>query len=68
MLRIVNSVPQIAISVTALFITGIVAIRVYTEATTRHCTSKARMEGKTVIVTGANSGMEDRVRKNLEYA
>lgn len=50
------SIVQLAIVSLSAFLTLLLVVRLYTRATTRHCTSAARMEGRTALVTGANTG------------
>ena len=50
------SIVQLAIVSLSAFLTLLLVVRLYTRATTRHCTSAARMEGRTALVTGGNTG------------
>lgn len=43
----------------------LVVLKIYAHLTCGECKSRARMEGKTVIVTGANGGIGKETAKNL---
>ena len=47
---------QLAIVWLSAFLTLLSVIKLYMRATTRNCASEARLEGKTVLITGANTG------------
>ena len=51
------TVVQAFVSVAVLVAVAMAIIRTYTKLTTRRCTSTARLDGRTAIVTGANSGI-----------
>uniref|UniRef100_T1GDA4 Uncharacterized protein n=1 Tax=Megaselia scalaris TaxID=36166 RepID=T1GDA4_MEGSC len=52
-----NFLEIIAITLFAGFIGLVCAVRFYVKLTMGRCTNQNKMEGKTVLITGANSGI-----------
>jgi hypothetical protein len=40
----------------AVILTGLIVLKLYIKLQTKHCNDKRLLQGKTVLITGANAG------------